>query len=273
MLFKIFSYIPWLLLAALYIPTFWSLYRERWETLDYHHAYFILPAFLLMLWSKRDKIKETFPKNGLFVSAFFVFLFLIGVWFFITGWRWNYLALQTLSLPIVLLSLFVLFYGTKILKTVIVPIAYLALLIPLPLGILDQITLPLRYVSSIVATKILSVVGYPVLRKGLLIHLDDHEIFLGEPCSGFRSLITFLSLGLVYLYFNKASLKKNVLLFLTIIPLSFLGNVIRILLLCLITYYLGEEVAQGFFHDFSGIVIFMFVTSSLLLLEKRIPLK
>src|SRR3989337_4388764 len=94
----------------------------------------------------------------------------------------------------------------------ILPLLYLLLLVPIPIGIIDDITLPLRYGISVVTEVALKSFHYPVGRKGLLLFIGDNELFMGQPCSGFRSLVTMFSLGLVYVYTARgAMLKKGIL--------------------------------------------------------------
>ena len=105
-----------------------------------------------------------------------------------------------------------------------------------------------------------------------MIYLGGHEIFMGAPCSGFRSLITMFSLALAYVYFIKIRLRNKIILVVSVIPLALLGNLIRVTGLCLVTYKFGEEAGHKF-HDTSGLVIFVVLILGLLgiesLLEKR----
>jgi len=110
--------------------------------------------------------------------------------------------------------------------------------------------------------------GYPIERAGLLLNMGGHEIFMGAPCSGFRSLITMFSLGLVYVYLTGLRLRSKLILIASIVPLALFGNFFRIIILCLVTFYFGEEVGQGFFHNFSGVVIFVIMILGLLVIEK-----
>ena len=142
-------------------------------------------------------------------------------------------------------------------KALSFPILYLLLLVPPPFGIIDSITLPMRHGISVLTEKILFLLNYPISRKGLLLTIGYNDIFMGAPCSGFRSLITMVSLVLVYVYIGKGNLSKKLVLTAFIIPMALLGNLLRVITLCLITYYFGEEAGQGFFHNFSGIVIFI----------------
>lgn len=259
---------PWLLLVILYTPVFYTLYKERWEMIDYGHAPFILPIALFIVWLKRTTLITIADKSTsqFYLSGFI--LLLTGAFFFIFGWLWDYLIIQTISLFPIVLGMLIYFYGYPILKPLLFPILYLFLLVPPPLGILDTITLPMRHFASLSTEFVLKLFHYPVSRSGLLLYLGDHEIFLGAPCSGFRSLITMFSLGLVYVYFNKGNTSKNLILILAIVPLALLGNIIRVVGICLLTYYFGEKVGQSFFHEFSGVVIFLIMLLGLMGLEK-----
>ncbi len=193
---------------------------------------------------------------------------------FIFGWREDYLFITTLSLIPFLYGLIIHLYGMHIAKTLSFPILYLLLLVPLPAAIIDGITLPLRYGISVITEDILKFFHYTIKREGLLLSIGYHDIFMGQPCSGFRSLITMFSLVLAYVYISsKGGWVKKLILVCFTLPFAMLGNLIRIIALCLITYYFGEEIGQGFFHYFSGVIIFIITLMGIMgvesLLEKN----
>jgi len=260
-------YFIWILVVALYFPIFWKLYRVRWDLLDYTHAFFILPISLWLVWRNRGKIKKCIQNTEAKNSYVSLILLTIGILIFLFGSRFDYSFLITLSLIPVLMGLTSFLYGTNMVKLVAFPILYLLLLVPPPMGILDSITLPMRYGISNLTEQILSLMNYPISREGLLLNIGYNEIYMGEPCSGFRSLITLLSLGLVYVYISKTCLANKVILILFAIPLALLGNLVRVITLCLITFYFGEEAGQGFFHNFSGIVMFIVTLTGLMGVE------
>ena len=282
--------IPWLLTIYLYIPVFCTLYQSRWDAIDYTHAYFILPLSLLIVWLKRNEIKQHVtsyvPRPTSYVPGFILLVF--GLASFTLGWRWDYLFISTLSLIPLLFGMCLFLYNKGLARILVFPILYLLLLVPVPVGVLDSITLPMRTLASVLSANILSLMRYDIVREGLLINMGGHEIFMGAPCSGFRSLITMISLGLIYIYLspqkeisrgvilsvsegsqvkNKIFI-KNVILFMSIIPLALIGNLTRIIALCLITFYFGEAAGQGFFHNFSGMVVFLIIILGLMGLER-----
>jgi exosortase len=252
------SYLIWTLVVILYAPVFSNLYHFRWDTVDYTHAYFILPISLWLTWRKRKEIKDFYQYSTHNKRNLISFLILLlGLSIFIFGLRQDYIFIQTLSLIPLLFGLIGYLYGKKMVRTLSFPVLYLLLLVPPPFGVIDSITLPMRYGISVLTEKILFLLNYPITRKGLLLTIGYDDIFMGAPCSGFRSLITMFSLVLVYVYISKGDLSKKLILTAFIIPMALLGNLLRVITLCLITYYFGEEAGQGFFHNFSGIVIFI----------------
>ena len=262
------NYLIWILAAVMYAPLFSSLYSMRWDSVDYTHAYFILPISLWLTWRKRREIKKIFQQAGSGKrNLFSLFILFLGLLMFIFGWRQNYIFIQALSLIPFLFGLTGYLYGINMVKTLSFPILYLLLLVPPPFGILDSITLPMRHGISVATEAILKLLGYPISREGLLLTIGYNDIFMGQPCSGFRSLITMFSLVLVYVYISKGNMTKKLILTSFIVPMALLGNLVRVITLCLITFYFGEEVGQGFFHNFSGIVIFIITLLGLMGVE------
>lgn len=273
-----FNYLIWILVAIIYAPTFNTLYApvlkglkggptaffnafgKPWGNVaDYTHAYFILPISIWLVLRRRTEVKKlllspdtTYNKN---IFSFFIFLF--GLSMFIFNLPYDYEFISTLSLIPLLYGLVGYLYGIGILKILTFPIFYLVFLVPPPAAVLDSITLPMRYGISFMTESVLKLFNYPITRDGLLLTIGYNEIFMGAPCSGFRSLVTMFSLVLVYIYMIKGTLKKKLILAFFIIPFALLGNLIRVITLCLITFYFGEDAGQGFFHNFSGIVIFV----------------
>ena len=249
-----FSYLPWIFAGILYSPILYQLYSTRWDTIDYTHAYFILPVSLWLIWRKRKEL-IAIPKAGGGLQAL-IFL-MIGLAMFALGWRKDYLFVSTLSMIPVIWGLLSYLYGPKAAGAVRFPILYLLLMVPPPLGILDAITLPMRYGTSMAAYLILKSCFLPITRDGLILSIDNQQVYLEPACSGFRSLITMISLGLLYAYLTRGSFKKKMILLACIVPLALLGNLIRVIIICLLADYFGQEVAQGFFHYFSGYVVFI----------------
>ncbi len=266
----IMPYILWALTTALYSPILFQLYRSRWENIDYTHAYFILPVALWLAWRKRTQLLQAVraaAKSSTAVQLTALALLTLGALLFVFGWRWDYLSVSTFSLIPVLSGLVLYLYGPQTAKLLRFPLFYLLLMVPPPLGILDAITLPMRHGISVAAAVILRSFHYPLTREGLMLTIGNQEIFMGAPCSGFRSLITLLSLGLAYIHVSRSQPRTKTILVVSLVPLALAGNLLRVLSLCLVTFYFGAEAGQGFFHDFSGLFMFVVLIGGILGLE------
>ena len=201
------TYTPLLLIIFLYFPTFKHHYMSKWASLDYHHAYFILPVSLWLSWRQCKLNKITITPSSFYENITGLTFLIFGVLLFFLGWSNDYTLVTTFSLIPVLAGYICFMFGFKVLRLFWFPLLYLLLLMPPPSGILDSITLPMRFFITSLSQFFLSSLGYEVIREGLILSFSNNEIYMGAPCSGFRSLITLLSLGMVYAYVSPGNKK------------------------------------------------------------------
>ena len=259
-------YIPLILITCLYFPLFRLHYMSKWASLDYHHAYFILPVSLWLSWRQCKLHNVSIKPTSFYENITGLILLTFGAFLFIIGWRNDYSLISTFSLIPVLAGYISFMFGFKVLRLFWFPLLYLILLIPPSTGILDSITIPMRFLITNLSQSFLSLLGYQVIREGLILSLNNNEIYMGAPCSGFRSLITLLSLGLVYAYISSGNIKTKLALLFFIVPFALLGNFIRVISVCLAVNYFGSSFADPV-HDFGGYAIFIILIIGLITLE------
>ena len=259
-------YVPLFLIVILFLPVFLALYRFKWKTIDYTHAYFILPVSLWLAWRERNRLKELIKSPSTLGNIVGLLILLFGSALFIFGWRNEYLMILSFSLIPILVGYIYFIFGLKVLRLLWFPLFYLFLMVPPPSGILDSITIPMRYGITVAVQVFLSFLGYPIVREGLLLILNGNEIYMGAPCSGFRSLITLLSLGLVYTYISSGNIKTKASLGISIIPMALLGNFLRVISVCLAINYFGVKIGE-IVHDVFGYVVFIILILGLICLE------
>jgi exosortase len=251
-------------LAALglaFFPTFSRLVSYGWAHADFTHAYFVLPVSLGLLWLRRAGLSarpDFSPAGaalltlGLAVWMFAAvngFMFLEAAGFVVTSWGVGRLTLDRASF-----------------RKILFPLGYLVFLIPPPRLAIDTITFPLKQAAARGSYFILKAFPFSVELNGVVLRAGGHDLLISDACSGFRSLVTLLCLGAVYIHFHPFSVLKKWTLFLAIIPLAVTANVIRIVLTGALAYYAGPEFAEGFFHDFSGLVLFTLTALGLMAL-------
>jgi exosortase len=234
--------------------------------IDYTHAYFILPVSLWLAWSERKRFKELIESPSTLGNIVGLLILFFGSALFVLGWRNDYLIILSFSLIPILVGYIYFIFGLKVLRLLWFPLFYLLLMVPPPMGILDAITIPMRYGITAASHYFLSFLGYPIVREGLLLILNDNEIYMGAPCSGFRSLITLISLGLAYTYISSGNIKTKVSLLISIIPMAILGNFLRVILVCLAINYFSNKIGE-IVHDVCGYVIFIILILGLICLE------
>jgi exosortase len=130
-----------------------------------------------------------------------------------------------------------------------------------------MVTAPLQLLVTVASAFILKTAGYLISRDGVILHMGDYTIVVGEACSGLRSLISLMAVGAIYTYLQKITCLKRTVLLLLIIPISIIANLIRLIALALITYYFGDAAGQGFSHNFSGFVLFIIALGCLVVVD------
>src|SRR5437588_11115161 len=241
------------LVVGLYGPVLGPLVRDWWEDPNYGHG-FLVPLFAAyVLWQERDRwsILPARPANsGLAIMVFAILLL-------IAGFLGAELFISRTSLLVMLAGLVTFLCGWKILRTIWFPLAVLVLMIPLPVLIYNQITFPLQFLSSQLAATGIDALHIPVLREGNLLILPNYTLEVVEACSGIRSLMTLLTLAICYGYLTERRTWARITLLVLAVPIAVASNGIRIIGTGILTYFYGPGAAEGFFHAFSGWVIFV----------------
>lgn len=260
-------------LIALYVPTWVNLSRTIWATEAQAHGPIILSVALWFFWKQRLVIHDmpAAPSKAGWP------LFILGLLLYTVGRSQDILIFEVGSQIIVIASLLLILRGWAALGAAWFPLFFLLFMIPLPSTFVDALTLPMKMAVSYVAENVLYWVGYPISRTGVILQIGQYKLLVADACAGLQTLFTLEALGLLYLNIVRHdSFFRNVALAILIVPISFTANVIRVMVLTLITYHFGDAAGQGFLHGFAGMVLFitalviiMGVDSLLQLGEKR----
>ena len=203
--------------------------------------------------------------SGLLILAFALSVLVVGV----LGAE---LFLSRVSLLLVIAGLIVLFAGWKFFRALLFPWAFLIFMIPIPAIIFNQITFPLQFLASRVASAVLPLAGVPVLREGNVIMLPDMALEVAEACSGIRSLLSLATLAIIYGYLLEPRKMIRVLLAMAAVPVAVAANSLRIVGTGLLVQYWDPDKAEGFFHAFSGWLIFVVSLAMLFILHRLLRL-
>ena len=254
------------LLGLIYCDVVLHLIRDWWTDPDYSHG-FVVPFFsAYLIWARRDRLRSEQIRGSVWGLTLIIF----GLALMIIGNIGAELFLSRTSLLWLIAGLIVYFFGWRFFRLLAFPWAFLFLMIPLPAILFNQVTFPLQLLASNLATHALRFVGIPVLREGNVITLPALPLEVAEACSGIRSLISLGVVAIVYGYLFESRNSLRLVLALAAVPIAVLANVARIVGTGLLVQYWNPQKALGFFHEFSGWVIFMIATGLLLVVHAAV---
>ena len=257
-----------LLIGWLYSAILSDLVGQWWSDPNFSHGFFV-PAFsLFVLWQERSRLAGLphVPSLwGLPIVALALCVLVVGV----LGAE---LFLSRVSLLLLIAGLVIFFRGWRYFRAVLFPWAFLILMIPIPAIIFNEITFPLQLLASKVAALALPLAGVPVLRQGNVINLPAMPLEVAQACSGIRSLLSLLTVSVIYGYLAETRIWIRVVLALASIPIAVAANSLRIVGTGLLVQYWDPDKAEGFFHLFSGWLIFVVSLAMLFLLHRLLRL-
>ncbi|MBQ6135999.1 MAG: exosortase/archaeosortase family protein, partial [Kiritimatiellae bacterium] len=258
---RVFDVRPWLM-AAVFAAMVWGfrlmLFRHAPDAFrspeeDMSFAWFVPLFSLYVVWTERGRIRASLGEPsawGLVLSLPFLALGFLGV-------RGIQLRFEIVAFVGLLLSSVWAFYGRRAAAQVLFPALFLLFCIPLA-TFLDVVTVHLRLLATGVAGALMHGFGADIVRQGTMIGAADGSfaIDVAEPCSGLRSIFALMALTAAYAYFNQPTWTRRAVLFAASVPIAIAGNVTRILTICIVAKCCSRDFALGFYHDYSGYVVF-----------------
>ncbi|WIT10050.1 exosortase B [Paucibacter sediminis] len=253
-------------LLVMYGPVYVELSRTIWSSDEQGHGPIIFAVSLWLLYGARHELAElrvsAAPISGFALLLFSALLFAVGksqdIWIFTIGSQIGVLG-----------GLALLFKGWQGLRKIWFPLFFLLFMVPLPEALVAAVTAPLKSAVSAVASALLYHLGYPVGRSGVTLTVGQYQLLVADACAGLNSMFTLEALGMLYMNLMKyTSVARNVSLAVALVPIAFVANICRVMILVLVTYYFGDAAGQGFVHGFAGMVLFMLALGFMLVVDK-----
>ena len=242
-------------LAAICLPSFLGLAQTTWDTEEIGHGPIILMVVGWLFWQKRQVLIEGTPQPS---SVLGWTALVLGLLVYIVGRSQAINTLEVGALLPILTGSILLMRGWAALRKLWFPLLFLCFMVPLPGLLVEMITGALKAQVSLVAENLLYFAGYPIARNGVILSIGQYKLLVADACSGLNSMFSLSALGLLYLYMMQYRNWLHIgLMLLAILPIAFVANVIRVLILVLITYYFGDAAGQGFAHMAAGMVLFV----------------
>lgn len=257
-------------LALLYLPTYWSLANTIWQSSDQSQGPLMLAASAWLLYERRDALAAA-PARPLSVQGGAVAV--LGLLAYAVGRSQSIWLLEVGSQLLVFSGVLLVFKGWPGLRIALFPIAFLVFMVPLPGPLVSALTAPLKAGVSLVASELLYAAGYPISRTGVILNVGPYLILVADACAGLTSMFSLEAVGILYLgLVRHASRVHSVALSVLLVPIAFCANVVRVIVLVLVTYHLGDAAGRGFLHGFAGVLLFCVALSLIVPADRLIGL-
>lgn len=249
--------IQFLLALMILTGVYWSvlpdMVQQWYEDANYSHG-FVVPLIAgYFAYERRKELAEVLAEPwwpGLLLVA-------AGLLQLVVGWLGSEFFTMRSSIVVTLCGMTLFLLGKRLFRLMLLPLAYLLFMVPLPYIIYDMIAFPLKLFVTRVSIASLKLMGVVVLREGNIIMLPFTTLEVADACSGIRSLISLLALSVAYAFFLKIGALRRGLLILSAIPIAISANALRVIGTGLLAQYWGAKAAEGFFHEFAGLAVFV----------------
>ena len=240
--------------AILAIPTMVTLGDQTWSTETGAQGPLVLCTGAWLLWRLTPEFRKTAAPGNPWITAA---LLMLGLASYVFGRAYDFITLETAGAYGAGLAILHARLGASVMLKNWFPFLYLAFIIPPPEYVLVHLTAPLKQFVSHVSTDWLAAFGIPVAREGVTIFVAQYQLLVEDACSGMNSIIGIVAVSLLYIYLSRgSSWRYSILLTSFAIPIAIVANIMRIMTLVLLTYFYGDQVAQGFLHYTAGFFLF-----------------
>jgi len=275
-------------LVFIYLPIYSKLVTSIWPNDEYSQGPMALCIVVFLLWQKRayfaaQPSQALLADNGLVsysvgdpplgyftrcTSITGAGLLTLGLTCHFFGHLLDSFTLSIASQIPVLTGILLITRGVSLVRAIWFPLFFIIFMIPLPSTTVGFFTLPMKLAVSNVVEHILFYFNFPIAREGVMLNIGQYRLMVADACAGLHTLLSLEAMGLLYLHLVKHDLLfRNITLATLILPISFIANVIRVIVLVLITYYYGDSAGQGFVHGFAGILLFVVALSLIILID------
>jgi exosortase D (VPLPA-CTERM-specific) len=241
-----------LLLTGLYWKIVPPMVQQWYQDENYSHGFIVPLVAGYFLYSRWDELKNspvTCWNAGLAVVLF-------GLVQLLAGWLGTEYFSMRSSLIVILAGVVLYLFGTGVFRIALLSIAYLFFMIPIPYIIYDAAAFPLKIFVTKVSVLTLKTIGIVVMREGNIIMFPTLTLEVADACSGIRSLISLVALAVAYAFFLQVSTWKRLILICAAVPIAVFTNAVRVVVTGILAQYLGAKAAEGFFHEFAGLLVF-----------------
>ena len=246
------------ILLLLWLVTFYPVYPELYSTWmnDPNNSHGMLVPLIsaALIWTKREEIKST-PITYAYMGAIILVLSLV---IYVLAYAGQTAVISRIMIITTLIGLIIFNFGVPLFKTIAFPLCYLIFMVPVPVSIYSMVSLPLQLFATNISRFLIQAVNIPVYQEGNMLYFVQTQLEVAEACSGLRSMTAFVMLAVLFAYLMKKNWPRRIFMVASAIPLAIVANILRVTGTGILAHFYGEDIAKGFMHEFSGLVVFAF---------------
>lgn len=251
--------LPWVLalagFVAMYLPIYWGAAQGVWQTDEMAHGPIVAAVVIWALWQSRQALAHAKPAPRPVAGWT---LFAIGIGLYLLARVFVIGSLEFASQVFIVAGAVLVLHGVAALRAAWFPVAYMAFLIPMPASVVNAVTGPLKYWISVIVVDALHLTGLPIARSGVTISIGPYQLLVADACSGLNSMFGLAAIGALFMYvMRRPGWLHNAVMLISILPIAFMANIVRVASLVLVTYKFGDEAGQGFLHGAAGMLLFL----------------
>lgn len=256
------------LLGGAFVFTFYGVMHGLWwawaSSDDYSHGFFIVPVALYVVWQKRWRLVELQARPSA-AGGWCLAVLLVGA---VLAHYAEIATLSALIMVLVLASIVLFVAGREYLRELLFPLTLLFFMIPIPEQVYSSLTVPLQLLVTRISVALAHLLDIPIYREGNVIHLPANILEVVQACSGLRSLMSLITIGLIMGYFFLRRTILRVVMLAFTLPLAILVNCLRVLMTIIILYFFQFDLTEGLVHTLFGAGTFLVAIILLILTQK-----
>lgn len=252
---------------ALFLPTYFDLAKGPWTDPHESHGPFILAIAVGTAFARRNQFCAAQGGN----ISLGIPLMLVGLLFYVIGRSQEFLVFETFAQLPVMAGAILCLKGRQGLRAFWFPLVFLIFTVAWPGWLIDALTLPLKQMATNFTVDTLFDLGYPISSTGVIIMVGRYQLLVADACSGLNTIISLLSVGVLYLYMTRRpGVAWNLAILIAMPFIALFANILRVAALTLITYHFGQAAGESFIHDFTGLFLFGVALASVFALDSGI---
>ena len=240
--------------AATFSPIYPELVRDWLDHSDNSHAVLVPFIALFFVWQKKGELQSVRTD----ISVWGGVLLAISLLVYVASYAGGLAFPARIAMVFSLVGLVWFCFGNAIIRILAFPIGFLLFMVPVPYSLISLVAMPLQLMATKVSAALIQNCSIPVYREGNMLYFVQTQLEVAEACSGIRSIMALTMLSLVFCYLSRDGWWRKALLIAAAVPIALLGNIVRVTGTGILAHFYGDQVAKGFLHEFSGLVVFAF---------------